>query len=218
MLICGIDEAGRGPLIGPMVMAGVVIDEADESKFRSMGVKDSKLLTPIQREDLFEGVKNISKKYKILIIGPQEIDDAVNGKDGLNLNWLEAVNSAKILNELNPEKAIIDSPSPNIEKYTEYIRKKVNSKSMKLVLEHKADLNYPVVSAASILAKVTRDEEIEKIKKKIGIDFGSGYMSDPRTSEFLRKYHSKFPEIFRKSWAPYQKIASAKKQSSLGDF
>ena len=89
---------------------------------------------------------------------------------------------------------------------------------MKLVLEHKADLNYPVVSAASILAKVTRDAEIEKIKKEIGVDFGSGYMSDPRTSEFLKKNYKKYPEIFRKSWAPYQKIIGAKSQKNLSDF
>ena len=116
MIICGIDEAGRGPLIGPMVMAGVLIEEKDEAKFRAIGARDSKLLTPNQREDLFEKVKNISKKYKILVINADEIDDAVNGKDNLNLNWLEANGTAKILNELKPEKAIIDSPSPNIKK------------------------------------------------------------------------------------------------------
>jgi len=201
-----------------MVMCGVLIQDSDEPKFKAIGAKDSKLLTKEQRGDLFEAVKNICKKYKILIIGPDEIDDAVNGKGGLNLNWLEATGTAKILNELNPEKAIIDSPSPNIEKYTDYIRKKITNKSMKLVLEHKADLNYPVVSAASILAKVTRDAEIEKIKKEIGVDFGSGYMSDPRTSEFLKKNYKKYPEIFRKSWAPYQKIIGAKSQKNLSDF
>ncbi|MEK6942939.1 MAG: ribonuclease HII [Nanoarchaeota archaeon] len=218
MIICGIDEAGRGPLIGPMVMAGVLIDEKDEAKFKAIGVKDSKLLTPFQRKDLFDKIKSISKKYKIIIVQPDEIDDAVFGKGGLNLNWLEANTSVKILNELNPEKAIVDAPSPNIKKYTEYIREKLDNKKVKLVLEHKADVNYPVVGAASILAKVTRDNEIEKIKKQIGIDFGSGYMSDPKTSEFLKKHHNKFPEIFRKSWAPYQKIADKKMQKNLSDF
>jgi len=218
VLICGIDEAGRGPLIGPMVMAGVLIDEKDEARFKSIGVKDSKLLTKEQREDLFDKIKGISKKYKVIIIHPDEIDDAVFGKNNLNLNWLEANTSVKILNELKPEKAIVDAPSPNIKKYTGYIREKLDNKKMKLVLEHKADVNYPVVSAASILAKVTRDNEIEKIKKQIGIDFGSGYMSDPKTSEFLKKYHNKFPEIFRKSWAPYQKIADKKMQKNLDDF
>ena len=89
---------------------------------------------------------------------------------------------------------------------------------MNLVLEHKADLNYPVVSAASILAKVTRDAEIEKLKKQIGIDFGSGYMSDPKTVEFLKENYEKYPEIFRKSWFPYQELVNNKFQKSLTEF
>ena len=74
-----------------------------------------------------------------------------------------------------------------------------------------------VVSAASIIAKTTRDFEIEKIKEKIGIDFNSGYPSDKKTQEFLKKYHNKFPDIFRKSWASYKNIKKAK-QKSLAEF
>ena len=85
-------------------------------------------------------------------------------------------------------------------------------------MEHKADLNYPIVSAASILAKVTRDAEIEKIKKKIKVDFGSGYMSDPKTVNFLEKYYEKHDYLFRKSWLPYQNILNNKFQSKLEDF
>ena len=217
-LICGIDEAGRGPIIGPLVMCGISIEEKDESLLRKIKVKDSKLLTREQREELYDKILKIIKNHKLIITNPAEIDRAVGKHDGLNLNKLEAQKSAEILNELNPDKAIIDAPSNNIKSYREYLVKHVNNKKANLVLEHKADVNYPVVSAASILAKVTRDSEIEKIKKEIKIDFGSGYMSDPKTVEFLKSNFEKYHEIFRKSWFPYKDLVNQKFQKSLSDF
>jgi len=199
-------------------MCGFLIEEKQETQLRKIKVKDSKLLTKEEREDLYTKILKISDKYQIIIINPQEIDRAVKGHDGLNLNWLEADKSAEILNDLCPDKAIIDAPGNNIEKYRNYLLKKLKNKSVNLVLEHKADLNYPVVSAASILAKVTRDAEIEKLKKQIGIDFGSGYMSDPKTVEFLKENYEKYPEIFRKSWFPYQELVNNKFQKSLTEF
>ena len=112
-LICGVDEAGRGPVIGPMVIVGITIDEAKESKLQWIGVKDSKLLTPKRREILFEKILGIVKGYKIEIISPSQIDAALNDAD-MNLNWLEAVKTAGIINKLKPNKAYIDSPSNNL--------------------------------------------------------------------------------------------------------
>ena len=200
ILICGIDEAGRGPIIGPLVMCGLMIKEEDEKELVKLEVKDSKLLTKAQREFLFDKIKDVSYKYEIIAIYPDEIDHAVSNHDGLNLNRLEARKSAEIINLLKPDKAIIDTPSNNIKSYRQYLLKYIDNKNIELVLEHKADFNYPIVSGASILAKVTRDNEIEKIKKKIRIDFGSGYMSDPKTVDFLEKYYEKYNELFRKSW------------------
>ncbi|MEK6875785.1 MAG: ribonuclease HII, partial [Nanoarchaeota archaeon] len=218
ILICGIDEAGRGPVLGPLVMCGLLVKEEDEKKLVKLQVKDSKLLTRERREFLFDKIKDVSYKAEIVIIDPDEIDHAVNNHDGLNLNKLEARKSAEIINLLKPDKAIIDAPSNNIKAYKEYLSGYIKNKKIELILEHKADVNYPVVSAASILAKVTRDNEIEKIKKKIKIDFGSGYMSDPKTVDFLEKYYEKFPELFRKSWFPYQDMLNKKFQSKLEDF
>jgi len=218
VLICGIDEAGRGPVIGPLVIVGVLIKEKDESKLSSVGVKDSKLLTKQQRNALFNKIIKIVKKYKIIITEPKEIDKAVKGENNLNLNWLEADKSAEIINSLKPEKAIVDCPSNNIQKYKGYLSKKIKDKKTELILEHKADLNHPVVAAASIIAKVTRDNEIEKIKKKIKVDFGSGYPSDPITKEFLEKSHRKYPKIFRKSWSSYSVLENKKNQKNLFDF
>jgi len=217
VLLCGVEEAGRGPVIGPLVMCGVIINEEDELKLKAMGAKDSKLLTPKAREFLFDKIKNAVMDYKIIIVPPKEIDDAVEGKGGINLNWLEANKSAEIINLLKPNKAILDCPSTNISAYSNYVQERVDKKVV-LVCAHHADVNFPVVSAASILAKVTRDAEIKKLKKKIGIDFGSGYPSDPTTKEFLKEHYMDFPNIIRHSWAPYKNLIKQKAQKNLGNF
>ena len=214
-LICGIDEAGRGPVIGPMVMAGVLIEEKDLPKLTSLGVKDSKLLTPQRREELYDQIIKTVKKHHIVIVGPKEIDDALDS-DELNLNWLEAHKSAEIINTLKPDKAILDCPSNNIQAYTNYVKNLLKTKT-ELVVEHKADLNYIESGAASILAKVTRDREIEKIKKKYG-NCGPGYPSNQIKINFLKENWNKYPEIFRQSWASYKKHKDAKNQKGLGDF
>jgi ribonuclease HII len=216
MIVCGIDEAGRGPVIGPMVICGVVIDEKDSDKLVKLGVKDSKLLTPQRREELFSKIISIIKDFKIEIVSPDKIDTVLNDPY-LNLNWLEALVSAKIINQLKPDKVILDCPSPNLKAYSDYVRKELD-KDCIIVAEHKADVNYPVVSAASILAKVTRDAEIEKIKKKIGVNFGSGYPADPVTKEFLKNNYNKHPEIFRKTWSSYKAVVAGRRQKSLGEF
>ena len=215
-IICGVEEAGRGPVIGPLVMAGVNIDKDDEHILVEMGVKDSKLLTPEKREALFDRIKQAAIKYEIIILTSEDVDNALLDPS-MNLNWLEAVTSAKIIDKLTPDTAILDCPSTNIPAYTEYVRNKLTHK-VNLISEHKADVNYPVVGAASILAKVTRDREINKIKDKIQIDFGSGYPSDPRTVKFLNENYKKHKEIFRKTWASYKRVVEKEKQRGLTDF
>src|SRR3989304_780405 len=103
MLICGIDEAGRGPVIGPLVICGVLVDEEGEEELKSIGVKDSKLLTKKQREALFDKIKKIAKNYHLIIVQPAEIDLAVTGTDVKNLNFLEAKKTIEIINKLSPE-------------------------------------------------------------------------------------------------------------------
>ena len=217
MLICGIDEARRGPVMGPMVMCGAMLDEKDMPKLVALKPKDSKLLTKEEREEIYPKLLSVLKYYHVIIIQPEEIDKAVKGADGLNLNRLEAHKQAEILNEFNPDQAIIDCPSNNIDSYRLYFKKLLKNKSVDLILEHKAE-RYPLVAAASIIAKVTGDREIESTKKELGIDFGSGYMSDPKTVEFLKKNFEKYPELFRKSWFPYKELVNKKFQKNLSDF
>ncbi len=217
-VIAGIEEAGRGPVIGPMVMVGLTIAEEDEHKLKDIGAKDSKLLSPLQREDLYDSIMQIVKKHKIVILSPQDVDNAVLSRTS-NLNHLESDTTIKILNELSPDKALIDCPSNNTTAYAGRIRASLKKKTMELVVEHKADVHYPIVSAASIIAKVTRDAEIEKIKKEIKINFGSGYPSDPLTQRFLREQYNnpQFSHLFRKSWASYQALLP-KKTKTLSEF
>ncbi len=212
VLVCGMDEAGRGPILGPLVMCGVLIAKEDEKKLKDLGVKDSKLMTPKQREQMFQLIKNIVTDFEIIKIQPKEIDEAVNSKTD-NLNWLEARGNIKIMKKLKPDEVVIDCPSTNVKAFTEYLEKDV--KNVKIHCAHHADRDFATVSAASILAKVTRDKEVEKIKEEIGIDFGSGYMSVPKTKAFLDKYWNKYPDLFRKSWQPYKNISSGESQSKL---
>ena len=214
--VLGIDEAGRGPIIGPLIIAGVLIDKKDEKKLRDIEVKDSKLLNQKQREILFDKIIKIARSTSIIIIGPEEIDKNILKDDTSNLNWLEAKKSAEIINEFNPTTAILDSPHPKPEKYADYIRN-ILTKETELISEHKADVNHPVCSAASILAKVTREREMDKIKAKYG-NTGPGYPSNSITQEFVKSNWDKHPEIFRKSWKTFQNVANKKNQKEISEF
>lgn len=199
-----------------MVLSGILVNEEDIESLKSIGVKDSKKLTPKKRAYLFNKIIKIVKKYEIVKVFPDEIDEKLN--HGINLNDIEGIKSAQIINELKPEKVIIDCPSTNIKAWRNYVLELLNDKKVELVVEHHADVNHIPCAAASILSKVTRDQEIEKIKKKIGVNFGSGYSSDERTQKFLKENIEKYPEILRKSWSTYSDHKGTKSQKSLGDF
>lgn len=222
--IAGIDEAGRGPLIGPLVIAVAAIEEGREQELKDLGVKDSKLLSENQREYILKHLEKLVK-YELIILNPVDVDAALESPS-TNLNWLEADNGVAILNKLdvklanNISKCIIDCPSTNISAYQKYFSEKVDNKETKLQVEHKADMNYVIVGAASIIAKVTREKELEKLKKKYGIDFGSGYPSDPNTKKFIEQNwnNPKIAHLIRKSWATYKTIAKKNSQKELGEY
>ena len=218
-IIVGIDEAGRGPVLGPLVMAALAFKEKDIKKLEWLGVKDSKLLSKQVREELFERIREIVDDFRVEVIEPDAIDLSLT-EESSNLNWLEADTSARLVSEMKSDKIIVDCPSINLQSYKEYFAKKLkgNATSSELLVEHKADLNHIVVAAASVIAKVLRDRIIEHEKNEINIDFGSGYMSDPKTQHFLENYHDKYPQLFRKKWKSYIKVEDKKKQSTLGDF
>ncbi len=215
--ILGIDEAGRGAVIGPLVMVGVMIDEDKEELLRDIKVRDSKMLTPSQRDSLYHQITNIAKDYFVIKISAKEIDEFRKVK---NLNVIEAEKMAEIIRVLKPDIAIVDAPQVSTEKFKHYLLALAKNHT-RIISENKADAKYPVVSAASIIAKVERDAEIDKIKKQVGADFGVGYSHDERTIKFLEQLmeeNSEFPDFVRKSWITAIDIKGKKKQKSLSDY
>ena len=208
MLVAGVDDAGRGSVIGPLVIAGILIEEGDIPKLVQLGVKDSKLLSPSRREALAIEIKRIAKKHAVVKLSPSEIDKVVEkGRKLFRLNRLEAQAMAKVIELLKPDVAYVDASDVLEERFKQHILECLPFK-VEIVSEHKADRKYPVVSAASIIAKVERDHEIAELKAKYG-DFGCGYPTDPKTLNFLRRCLENFkgyPEFVRKSWKPAKKI------------
>jgi len=205
MIVCGVDEAGRGPVIGPLVICGLC---ADENEIKNLNVKDSKLLSPKRREYLFDKIISIAKKYVIKIIPPEKLDEMMKE---MTINEIEEIYFAEVIDELKAEIVIVDAVDVDEKRFEENLKKRLNF-DIKIISKHKADRDYPVVSAASIIAKVTRDREIEKIKKEIG-DFGSGYPADPRTVNFLMEYYKNngsLPKYVRKTWKTIHKILNSK--------
>jgi len=219
-LILGIDDAGRGPIIGPMVLAGVLIEKKDEPELKQWDAKDSKQLTPEKRTEIAEKIKS-KFKFHYEITSPEEIDFKI--KSGINLNRIEAIKAANIINHLLKDikekvKVVIDCPSTNREAWKNQVKAYIkNPEIIDFFVEHKADINHLSCSAASIIAKTTRDAEIEKLKKEINIDFGSGYPSDPLTKKFLEEHLDEFENkgIIRKTWETYANAKAANQQKKL---
>lgn len=215
MLVAGIDEAGRGPCLGPMVLAVAVIEARQEQALLEQGVKDSKLLTAREREKHLKGLKKIVIEYSSILVQPKEIDEL---RDRKSLNEIEAMRAAQLLNDLQakPDVVIIDSPDIIEGNFAKRLHKYLNFKTV-IRAEHKADVNYAIVSAASIIAKTKRDAEIKKLARKHG-NIGSGYPGDEVTINFIKQYlkkHKKLPSFARKSWDTSQRLLNERLQTKL---
>jgi ribonuclease HII len=219
VVIAGVDEAGRGCVFGGLFLCVFSADETAEKELRKMGVKDSKMLSPLQRERLFEKlVKTEGWHHSVIEYTAAQITGLMRKK--VSLNDIEAAMVADALSRLKrkPSKVFVDSPDSVPQKFEKRIRK-FFSRKMEFVCENKADANYPVVSAASVIAKVLRDRQIEKLHRKIG-DFGSGYTHDPKTIEFLKKNFER-PEVqeyLRHEWSTIRKNHAPAGQAKLGEF
>ncbi len=218
MIIAGVDEAGRGAVIGPMVVAGVSIEEGKEQVLKKMGCKDSKLLSPSKREKLAKAIEKTAKDIMILKVGPCKIDN--QRRQGINLNRIESMKFAEILSFLDPGKAFVDSPDVTPSRLKAHLQKMVGD-DMELVVEHKADFNYPVVAAASIVAKVARDEEMRELSRKYG-DMGPGYSSNAVTMKWMHDWlekNGKYPEsVVRETWETTRTVSAQYSQKKLGNF
>ena len=198
-----MDEAGRGSGLGPMVIAGVIVPEKMEKVLERMGVKDSKKLAPHRRTILSRKLKKMFD-YEVVVITARQIDEM--RAEGINLNEIEKNAMESILLKMKPEKAIVDAVDVKAERFQQNL---CNDTGVNVIAEHKADDKYIEVSAASIIAKAERDDQIAKINKdfiKSG-GIGSGYPSDPKTKDFLAKYtYDEMPDFVRRSWATVAKM------------
>ena len=202
MKICGVDEAGRGSMIGPMVIAGISIEKKNIPKLRKLGVRDSKKLSPKKRELLYKQIVKLVDDYHVIRIPPRTIDKYVFEH---NLNHLEAKKMAEVISNLNPDLSYVDSCDVNAARFGREISDL--SKKSKVKSYHYADSRFVVVSAASIIAKVSRDRSIMRLNKTTNL--GSGYPSDKKSVNYVKKVVSSkksLPTSIRKSWKPVQKI------------
>ncbi|MCP1714729.1 ribonuclease HII [Methanocalculus alkaliphilus] len=212
-MICGVDEAGKGAVLGPMVVAAICV--SDLASIGNSGIRDSKSLSPRQRELLFDDLVS-SYPYYVVSYLPSAIDAALAGT---TINHLIVEADAACITALSPEIAYLDACDVNAGRFGENVSRSLPF-SCTVIAEHKADHSYTVVGAASIIAKVTRDRAVEALKEEYGA-IGSGYPSDPATIRFLTDYireHRSPPPCARRSWKTVSALLARQNQSSLDDF
>ena len=215
--IAGIDEAGRGPLIGPLVVCGALFEQETLCDLNGLRVKDSKMLTPRRRTQLLEPITKLASKIELRSISASKIDRLREQK--VNLNEIEVRAFVSIAQSLKPSLLYLDAADVKAQRFGIAVseRSGLSKLGCKVVSEHKADSKYPVVSAASIIAKVERDKSIKRFHEKFG-DFGSGYPSDPKTIKFVRGILSEsgeLPSIVRHSWESVNRIRAELRTEQL---
>ncbi len=213
-MICGVDEAGRGPVVGPLVVAGVCVES--DAPLRQLNVRDSKKLSPEKREALAPEIRKLCR-HEVLVIPATDIDAT---RAEMSLNDYEAKLFATIIDRLRPEVAYVDSADVDEYDFRRSIAHHLPFE-LEIVSKHRADDLFPVVSAASIIAKVTRDAEMRKIEGELGAKIGSGYSHDPETIAFLTTWLTEkgtLPPYTRLSWDTAKRLLSANSTRKLDDF
>ena len=218
MRVAGVDEAGRGCAIGPLVVAAAVFNEETLPTLREIGVKDSKKLSAKKREKLVTEIKELALDYRIYEIQPRVIDKVVFRSIPLKrLNYLETMVMAKLIRELKPDLVHMDPPDVDNIRCAKQMQSVIKHK-MEIICEPKADHKYASTGAASIIAKVRRDQRIKELREKYG-DFNSGYSSDKNTQQFIAEYfaeNKECPDYMRASWSTVQRHMKPFTQTKLG--
>jgi|TARA_B100000959_G_scaffold160227_1_gene167854 ribonuclease HII len=213
-MICGVDEAGKGPVVGPLVVAAVAVNNAKD--IANLGIKDSKQLTKSKRKELANLIKE-KFNFAVEVIEPRIVDEYRRRN---KLNELNREAFERLISKLDPNVAYVDAADVNENRFGSQIKASLtNKKDTDVISMHKADAKIEVVAAASIIAKETRENEIEKLKDKIG-DFGSGYPSDERTIKFLKSFYAdngKWPTGTRESWKTLERIRPVKTLDDFGE-
>jgi ribonuclease HII len=216
--LVGVDEAGRGPVIGPLVVAAVAVPvEGGEARFRQLGVKDSKKLQAARRDDLAAIIRDECVHHVIEV--PASDIDALRATASLNVieGRLFASTVLAVIAELGKEAkvtAYLDAADSSEATFERYFRGSLAGSPgadavVGVVSRHEADDTFPVVSAASVMAKAQREVAVARISEELGGDLGSGYPSDNRTIDFLEKWIMEkgvLPPHTRASWKTAQRL------------
>ncbi len=208
----GIDEAGKGPVIGSMFVAGVLNFDGLEE----MGVRDSKRLSPSRREYLANLIEEATEVH-VVEMTASEIDE---GRKRHTLNEIMVELFSAVIMHFQPDRAFVDAADVKTERFAANLRsnyemeREEGEKEIELISESKADERYPVVSAASIVAKVHRDRSVRQLEAEIGVEIGSGYPADPKTIQFLKallkeKEQENIPAYVRRSWKTVERNLSS---------
>lgn len=212
-MISGVDEAGRGPMFGPLVVGAVFCE--DDSVLRDIGVKDSKMLTPSARDRMFDRISDATV-WCTVPISAEDIDSKMRTQ---TLNMIELDLFVEAVSQHPSDVVYVDCPDVDTERFGRIVSMRLNSR--KVVAAHKADALYPVVSAASIMAKVTRDRMLDELRKEFDCEIGSGYPSDPTTVNFIEKWikdNGCAPPHTRKSWKPVKQMLSNRYTAKISDW
>ncbi len=214
-MLCGVDEAGRGSVMGPLVVG--VVYAGDDSALKAIGVKDSKKLTPKRREAMYDEILSAADHWYTVIISSEEIDEQ---RKRLSLNEIELNMFAEGTSKWKADTVYADCPDVNESAFGLRLSALLGN-DVEVIARHKADDTYPIVSAASIVAKVTRDRMMEDIHREFGTDVGSGYPSDHYTMDFIHDWiakNGKAPPHVRTSWEPVREMLSQRKVTRLDDW
>ena len=208
MLLLGADEAGKGPVVGSMFVAGLVIEEDRLFDLAGWGVKDSKQLSPAKRESLARKIRSIASDQYILEVKPQVIDEL---RAVMTMNEIMVRSFSQVLSRLHADQAMLDAADVDAERFADRV-KAASKTGMVVRAEHKADQHHTIVSAASILAKVSRDASMKELEAAMNCKIGSGYPHDQITLDFLGRWvreNRELPRCARHSWATAQRIKAS---------
>ncbi len=188
-------------MIGPLVVGGFLIREERLGELERLGVRDSKVLSAARREELYASLATLGTRWSVAL-SPRTIDRRV-GREGGGLNRLEAEAFARIVRRTRPARAHLDACDPVAARFGRLVAR-LSGTEATVLAQHHADRDVPVVSAASIVAKVRRDRAVGRLRARLGDGLGSGYPSDTRTRAFLAAYlegEAAPAPWLRRSWA-----------------
>lgn len=206
-LICGIDEAGRGSLIGPLVVAGFAAPLSVAKTLRGIGVRDSKKLTRKRRYEVYQRLMDLPSIVEVVVLDPLLVDSSTKARGRGGINKLEAAAIREIIKRIDAGRVYVDSLSRDAASFGLLLRSEMGG-GVEVICGVRADSRYPIVGAASIIAKVERDRWVEDLKERLG-DIGSGYPADEKTREFVRDWlirKGSLPGFVRASWRTIEKL------------